>query len=52
VPHLAIGVLEVGMAALTRTDAPQSVRKTQMAKLIATAKRARNAATGAVKPVA
>jgi hypothetical protein len=52
VPHLAIGVLEVGLAALTRTEAPKSGRKTQMAKLIATAKRARNAATDAVRAVA
>ena len=52
VPHLAIGVLEVGMAALTKTEAPQSGRKAQMAKLVATAKRARNAATDAVKAVA
>jgi hypothetical protein len=52
VPHLAVGVLEVGMAALTRTEAPNSGRKTHMTKLIATAKRARNAATDAVKAVA
>ena len=51
VPHLAIGVLEVGMAALTKTEAPKSGRKAQMAKLIATAKRARSAATDAVKAV-
>jgi hypothetical protein len=52
VPHLAIGVLEVGMAALTKTKAPKSGRRAQMAKLIATAKRARNAASDAVKAVA
>jgi hypothetical protein len=53
VPHLAIGVLEIGMAALTKTEAPKpSGRKAQVAKLIATAKRAGNAATDAVKAVA
>lgn len=51
-PHLAIGVLEVGLAALTKTEAPKSGRKAQMAKLLATAKRARDAATDAVKAVA
>ena len=51
-PHLAIGAFEVGMAALTKTEPPRSGRKAQVAKLIATAKRARNAATDAVKAVA
>jgi hypothetical protein len=53
VPHLAIGIFEIAMAALTKTEAPKpSGRKAQVAKLIATAKRAGNAATGAVKAVA
>jgi hypothetical protein len=54
VPHLAIGVLEVGMAALTKTQPPRrkSGRKAQIAKLVATAKVAKDAATGVVKAVA
>ena len=52
VPHLALGALEIGMAALTKTEPPKSGRKAQIAKLIATAKRAGNAATDAVKAVA
>jgi hypothetical protein len=52
VPHLAVGVLEIGMAALTKTEPPKSGRKAQIAKLLATAKRAGNAATDAVKAVA
>jgi hypothetical protein len=51
-PHLAIGALEVGMAALTKTGPPKTGRKAQIAKLVATAKRAGNAATDAVKSVA
>jgi len=50
-PHLAIGVLEIGMAALTKTQPPRSGRKAQMTKLIATAKRAGTSATEAVKAV-
>jgi hypothetical protein len=52
VPHLAIGALEVGMAALTKTEPPKSKGKAQMAKLVAGAKVARDAATGVVKAVA
>jgi hypothetical protein len=52
VPHLAIGALEVGMAALTKTEPPKSKAKAQMAKLVAGAKVARDAATGVVKAVA
>jgi hypothetical protein len=54
VPHLAIGALEVGMAALTKTQPPRtkSGRKAQIAKLVATAKIAKDAATGVVKAVA
>jgi hypothetical protein len=52
-PHLAIGALEVGMAALTKTQPPaKSGRKGQIAKLVSTAKRARAAANDAVKAVA
>lgn len=51
-PHLAIGALEVGMAALTKPEPPKSGRRAQIAKLVATAKRARNSASAAVKAVA
>ncbi|MFL5914161.1 MAG: hypothetical protein ACJ752_00790 [Gaiellaceae bacterium] len=51
-PHLAIGALEVGIAALTKTERPKPGRKGQIAKLVASAKRARDAANGAVKAVA
>ena len=51
-PHLAIGALEVGMAALTKTERPKTGSKAQIAKLVASAKRARNAANDAVKAVA
>jgi hypothetical protein len=50
-PHLAIGVLEIGMAGLTKTEPPRTGRKAQMAKLIASAKRAGTSATDAVKAV-
>jgi hypothetical protein len=54
VPHLAIGAVEVGLAALTKTQPPRpkSGRKAQIAKLVATAKVAKDAATGVVKAVA
>jgi hypothetical protein len=52
VPHLAIGALEVGLAALTKTESPKSGRKAQIAKLVAGAKVAKDAATGVVKSVA
>jgi hypothetical protein len=51
-PHLAIGALEVGMAALTKAGRPTTGRKAQIAKLVASAKRARDAANDAVKAVA
>jgi len=51
-PHLAIGALEVGMAALTKTERPRTGRKAQIAKLVSSAKRARDAANDAVKSVA
>ena len=50
-PHLAIGALEIGMAALTKTEPPKSRRQAQIAKLVSTAKRARNTASDAVKAV-
>ena len=51
-PHLAIGALEVGMAALTKTERPKPGRTAQIMKLVASAKRARDAANDAVKAVA
>jgi hypothetical protein len=51
-PHLTIGALEVGMAALTKTEPPKSGRRAQIAKLVETAKRARSSASDAVKAVA
>lgn len=52
VPHLAIGALEIGMAALTKTERPKPGRKAQIAKLVSTAKRAGSSATDAVKSIA
>jgi hypothetical protein len=51
-PHLAIGAMEVGMALMTKTERPKNGRKAQIAKLVATAKGARDAATAKVKAVA
>jgi hypothetical protein len=51
-PHLAIGALEVGMAALTKTERPKTGHKAQIARLVASAKRARDAANDAVTAVA
>jgi len=54
VPHLAVGVLEVGMAAFTKTRAsqPKTGRAAYLAKLVTTAKVAKDAATGVAKAVA
>lgn len=53
VPHLAIGAFEVGMAAFTKTQQPRtkSGREAYMAKLVSSAKVAKDAATGVVKAV-
>jgi len=53
VPHLAIGVFEVGMAALTKTEPPKrkSRRATELAKIVGKAKLAGNAAKGAVNAI-
>ena len=51
-PHLAIGTMEVGMALLTKTEPPKNGRKAQIAKLVATAKGVKDAATAKVKSVA
>jgi hypothetical protein len=52
-PHLAIGALEVGLAALTKTEPPKTTtgRAAKLAKLVATAKLAKEAAEGTVKAV-
>jgi hypothetical protein len=52
-PHLAIGVFEIGMAALTKTDPPptKSARASHLAKLVATAKVAKETAQTAVKTI-
>jgi len=53
VPHLAIGALEVGMAAFTKTEPAKakSARAAHLGKLIATAKGAKNAAQGVVSAI-
>src|SRR5215471_9780311 len=45
-PHLAIGMFEIGMAVLTKPEPqkPQSTREKNVAKLVATAKLARDQA--------
>jgi hypothetical protein len=52
-PHLAIGAMEVGMAALTKTEPPRtkSGRAAKIAKLVSTAKVAKSAATSAVRAI-
>jgi hypothetical protein len=54
VPHLALGAFEVGLALLTKTEAPQTKagRAAKIAKLVATAKLAKEAAEGAAKGAA
>ncbi|MGH3008972.1 MAG: hypothetical protein ACRDLM_06130 [Gaiellaceae bacterium] len=52
-PHLAIGALEVGLAAFTQTEPPKTTtgRAARLAKLVATAKLAKETAQSAVKAV-
>jgi hypothetical protein len=52
-PHLAVGVFEIGMAALTKTEPPptKSERASHLAKLVATAKVAKETAQTAVKTI-
>jgi hypothetical protein len=54
VPHLAIGAFEIGMAVFTKTSPPQakSRRAASVAKLVATAKVAKDTATGVAKAIA
>lgn len=53
VPHLAIGVMEIGMAALTKTEPAKAkpTRATHLGKLIATAKGVGSTARGVVNAV-
>jgi hypothetical protein len=53
VPHLAIGVFEIGMAAFTKTEPPKSKqgRAAHLAKLVSTAKVAKNTAVHAAKAI-
>jgi hypothetical protein len=51
-PHLAIGVFEIGMAAFTKTEPPRKPeRASQLARLLATAKGAKQTAQGKVKSI-
>jgi hypothetical protein len=53
VPHLAIGALGVGLAVFTKTNAEaKNGRAAQVAKLVATAKVAKDTAVGVAKSVA
>jgi len=49
-PYLAIGALEVGLAVLTKTE-PPSTLETRVAKLVETAKRAKDTAAKGVAKV-
>jgi hypothetical protein len=53
VPHLAIGVAEIGMAALTKTERPKAKngRAATLAKLVAGAKTAKETAEHAVRAI-
>jgi hypothetical protein len=52
-PHLAIGVMEIGMAALTQTERPRRTngRAAKIAKLVASAKGVKGAAEHAVRAI-
>ena len=53
VPHLAIGVMEIGMAALTQTERPKAKngRAAKIAKLVDSAKGVKGAAEHAVRAI-
>ena len=53
-PHLAIGVFEIGMAVLTKTEPPRTKPEpvTHLGRLVATAKGVKETAQGAVKSIA
>ena len=50
VPYIAIGAFEVALAALTKTEEPKT-RETRVAKLVQTAKRAKDTAARGVAKV-
>ena len=52
-PHLAIGAMEIGMAALTQTEAPKAKngRSAKLAKLVSSARGVRGAAEHAVRAI-
>jgi hypothetical protein len=51
-PHLAIGVAEIGMAAFTKTEPPKKQsRKSEIAKLVAKAKGVKSTARGVVNAI-
>ena len=52
-PHLAIGVFEIGMAAMTKTESPRTKpgRTAHLGKLIATAKGVKSSARGVVNAI-
>ena len=52
-PHLAIGVMEIGMAAMTKTEPPKtkSGRSAMVARLVSSAKGVRGAAEHAVNAI-
>jgi hypothetical protein len=52
-PHLAIGVTEIGLAVFTQTEPPKTKagRAAKLAKLVATAKLAKQTAQGVAKAV-
>jgi hypothetical protein len=51
-PHLAIGVAEIGMAALTKTEPPRKPsRKAEIARLVGKAKGVTNTARGVVNAI-
>lgn len=53
IPHLAVGVMEIGMAALTKTEPPRtkSGRSAMVAKLVSSARGAKGAAEHAVNAI-
>jgi hypothetical protein len=51
-PHLAIGVAEIGLAAFTKTEPPRKAgRKTEIARLVGKAKGMGNSARGVVTAI-
>ena len=52
-PHLAIGVMEIGIAAMTKTEQPQATngRRAKLAKLVESAKGVKGTAEHAVRAI-